>query len=88
MFVYLNENYLDNIREVKYRIALSKFRVSSHNLSIETGRHNTISNEQRMRLYCNMNRMESWVPLFGSLSLLPRFENNIFKPNFFVDGQQ
>ena len=33
-----SESYLDYISERKYKIALSKFRLSSHNLEIETGR--------------------------------------------------
>ncbi len=31
------ESYLDKINEPKYKIALSRFRLSSHNLEIERG---------------------------------------------------
>ena len=33
------EKYLDFISDKKYRVALSKFRLSSHDLEIERGRH-------------------------------------------------
>ena len=33
------ETYLDNINDYKYRNILSKFRLSSHCLNIEQGRH-------------------------------------------------
>ena len=47
-----SESYLDNISERKYKIALSKFRLSSHNLEIETGRYNSIPRSERIcRLY-------------------------------------
>ena len=36
------ENYLNNIYVEKYRIALTKFRLSSHDLAIETGRYTNV----------------------------------------------
>ena len=33
------ENYLDNIKIKKHRVALTRFRLSCHNLQIEAGRH-------------------------------------------------
>ena len=33
------ENYLLNIRNIKTRVAVSKFRLSDHRLAIETGRY-------------------------------------------------
>ena len=56
---FLIESYIDNIPILKYRIAMSKFRVSSHDLLIETGRYNNISYDQRICSYCNMNKIES-----------------------------
>lgn len=40
-------SYLNFIRPNKYKYALSKFRLSSHNLKIETGRYYGIPREQR-----------------------------------------
>ena len=33
------ENYLDNVKIKKHRVALTRFRLSCHNLQIEAGRH-------------------------------------------------
>jgi hypothetical protein len=53
------EQYLDCISENKYKIALSKFRTSSHNLLIETGRYDNTVRNQRICKSCNMNTIES-----------------------------
>ena len=50
------EQYLDSIYESKYRMSLSRlgrFRLSSHNLSIETGRYNGVPKEKRLCNFCN-----------------------------------
>ena len=39
----------------KYRKALAKFRMSNHNLTIETGRHRGIPREKRICPICNLN---------------------------------
>ena len=65
------EQYLDTITEKKYRIALSKLRISAHNLAIEKGRHtNTFCNERICR-NCNSNVVESDYHC-------PRYTVNIF----------
>jgi len=43
------ETYLDNIPNKKHRIALSKFRLSSHTLEIERGRNTNVEREQNKR---------------------------------------
>ena len=53
------EKYLDNISVKKYRSALTKFRVSSHNLAIETGRRHAIPQDDRKCLFCPMNSVET-----------------------------
>lgn len=53
------EKYLNVITDKKYRIALCKFRVSAHNLSIERGRYDNISRENRICIYCNLQAIES-----------------------------
>lgn len=55
----LFESYLENIPVKKYRIALSKIRLSSHDLAIETGRYENTPREHRLCLFCNMNMIES-----------------------------
>ena len=44
------EQFLDSIKESKFRNALTQFRASSHALEIEQGRHNNI---QKMKEYVN-----------------------------------
>lgn len=53
-----SEKYLTVLSENKYRVALSRFRTSSHNLSIETGRYDSTPREQRICKSCNMNKIE------------------------------
>ena len=78
------EDYLKYISINKYRIALTKFRISSHNLAIEQGRHDNIPSEERKCLKCNMNVVENE---FHFLLVCPIYydihvRRNIFKPYF------
>ena len=52
------EQYLNHIHLNKYRTALTKFRISSHDLAIEKGRHNNIPRDLRMCNHCNMRVIE------------------------------
>lgn len=56
---FLQENYLNSIIENKYRIALTKFRISAHNLAIERGRFENIPRAERKCIFCNLNVVES-----------------------------
>ena len=49
------EKYLDFIGERKYRTALSRFRLSSHNLNTERGRYEGIPRDERL---CNVQCMQ------------------------------
>ena len=42
------ESYLNTLAEKEYRVALSRFRISAHNLEIETGRYDNLPREQRL----------------------------------------
>ena len=53
------ESYLNKIFLNKYKFALSGFRLSSHNLALETGRYYNIQKENRICTFCNMNKIES-----------------------------
>ena len=53
------EKYLSCINENKYRVALSKLRLSSHDLAIETGRYTNIERQYGKCLQCNMGVVES-----------------------------
>jgi hypothetical protein len=66
------ENYLDYISENKYRIALTRFRISSHDLLIETGRHANIERQHRICKNCNMNMIETE---FHFLLVCPKYRD-------------
>ena len=53
------ENYLRNIRDETLRKTLTRFRLASHKLAIETGRVQNIDRQDRLCRLCNINRIES-----------------------------
>lgn len=52
------EKYLSTIKNREWKACLSKFRMSSHKLQIETGRHCNIKVEDRVCKHCNLNVIE------------------------------
>ncbi|MGI9312379.1 MAG: hypothetical protein ACR2O9_02440 [Alphaproteobacteria bacterium] len=52
------EKYLSCINIMNYRRSLCNFRISSHNLNIETGRWNNIPRNLRLCTCCNLNEVE------------------------------
>ena len=56
---FVFEPYLDKIQDKKYRIALTKFRTSSHDLFIEIGRHSNIPRPNRLCVQCSSNMIEN-----------------------------
>ena len=52
------EKYLLTVKANKYRVALTKFRVSSHDLAIETGRYTNTELKDRICQNCQMNTIE------------------------------
>jgi hypothetical protein len=76
------EKYLDCIKENKYRLALTKFRLSAHDLEIEKGRHNNIPRSERKCKNCNMKQIENE---FHFILVCPKYRNlrlKYFKPYF------
>lgn len=53
------ENYLDFITEKKYKIALTQFRLSSHDLAVERGRYENLIRNERICKLCNSNCVEN-----------------------------
>ena len=53
------DRYLDLIQVDKYRIMLTRLKLSSHNLAIETGRYHNVPQNMRLCQYCNMNVIEN-----------------------------
>ena len=56
---FLFETYLDTIPDQKFRITLTRVRLSSHNLAIERGRFKNIPRNDRICRYCNLHMVES-----------------------------
>ena len=54
------EGYLDQIKHISARKQFAKFRISNHQLQIETGRYRTdkIFNANRICQLCNLNETE------------------------------
>ena len=46
-------------RKRRYKIAFTKFRLSSHDLAIERGRHDNTGRNDRICKHCNLNMIEN-----------------------------
>ena len=53
------ENYLDFIEDKKFRFALTKFRLASHDLANQRMRYENIDRSEWLYSYCNGNFVES-----------------------------
>jgi len=53
------EDYLDYVSQEKSRITLTRLRLSSHNLEIETGRYRNVDRNNRVCRLCSLNTIES-----------------------------
>ena len=53
------ENYLTNVRDETLRKTLTRFKLASYKLAIETGRDQNIDRQNRLCSLCNDNRIES-----------------------------
>ena len=56
--VFGEERYLNIIKKSEWRTCLTKFRLSAHDLLIETGRHCNIKAENRLCKHCNLKEVE------------------------------
>ena len=78
------EPYLQALSNPRFRMALTKFRVSAPSLAIETGRHTGTERSMRKYVLCNMNVVESEFhfmlvcPFYSELrnKYLPRYYNH------------
>lgn len=53
------ESYLDYIKDKRFRVALTKFRTSSHDLLIEKGRYTNVPRLERICNNCSSRRIEN-----------------------------
>ena len=56
---YKFENYLDEIKNFKYRRSLTRLRLSNHSLRIETGRYVGEERHERVCQFCDKNVVEN-----------------------------
>ena len=66
------EPYLDVVRNSKWRICLSRFRMSAHRLMIEVGRSAKIDLDHRLCPKCNLNSVEDELHF---LCMCPTYSN-------------
>ena len=57
--IFEYEKYLDIIHESKYRISLTKLRLSSHELAVESGRKHNIPENERTCKNCYLGLIEN-----------------------------
>ena len=53
------EDYLTSVENIKDRTALTKIRLSNHDLMIEKGRHQGLQENQRLCPFCTNNQVEN-----------------------------
>ena len=70
--IYKHEPYLDCIKDSKTRSNFCRFRVSSHNLHIETGRHARVDISKRICKKCPLNEIEDEK---HALMICPMYQN-------------
>ena len=73
------EKYLDTIYDRKLQIALSRFRLSSHQLMIERGRYTNIPKEERICKFCNSQAIENEYHFLMTCDLYKDLRNKYFK---------
>ena len=76
------ENYLDFISQKKYKVALTRFRLSSHELMIEWGRYENIPRDGRICKCCNVSKIESEYHFLLVCPLFADLRKKFFKPYF------
>ncbi|WP_215898157.1 hypothetical protein, partial [Acinetobacter baumannii] len=90
---YEKESYLENIKNIEQRRALTKFRLSAHNLHIESGRYTNTAPEKRTCFHCskeieNEKHMLLECPLYNTerndLLKIIKKNININDPNLFI----
>ena len=64
---------------LKFRIALSKLRCSTHNLSVETGRHSNIAYENRNCKLCNLAKIEDEYHFIMECPFYTEFQKYIYQ---------
>ena len=78
-YVFEAEPYLRTITSYNIRSMLSKFRLSSHVLEIEKGRHNKVLLADRICKACDLNQIEDEIHFFLYCPLYTKERSMFFK---------
>ena len=76
--VFEYEKYLDAVSNENYRQEMSRFRLSSHRLEIESGRYNNVVRADRICKVCTQNVVESEYHFLLCCSLYREFRIKYF----------
>ena len=76
------ENYLDCLENKKFRIALTKFRLSSHDLAVERGRYDDTNRNDRICKFCNGSLIENEYHFLLVCPLYRELRQRYMKPYF------
>ena len=79
---YCMEGYLLLLPNLKHMSTIARFRMSSHTLAIETGRHAKpkIAKEERKCRYCNLDDVEDEKHFLLKCPLYSEERLSLFKP--------
>ena len=78
-YIYQYEPYLDIITDFETRKSFCKFRISSHRLNIELGRHQRIEIEKRICNKCSMGAVEDEIHAAMHCSKFDKSRQELFK---------
>jgi hypothetical protein len=79
------ESYLDNYSiDKKFKIALTRFRLSSHNLEIERGRYNNVIRSERICQFCNLNVVENEYHFLLTCPLYSNIRKKYLRRNYYT----
>jgi hypothetical protein len=79
------EKYLQLNMDTKYKTTITKFRLLTNNLAIETGRYNNTERQQRYCTQCNMNMIEDPYHFYLFVLNTVSFESKL-SPRVFANG--
>ena len=68
--IVLHKKHLNIPLENKFRVALSHFRTSSHDLNVETGRYKNSPRNQKLCKSCNIRSRTNSIVYLHALSII------------------
>ena len=72
LYEFIFESYLDQVRDSRFSICLTRLKSSSHDLAIEKGRHQNIARQEHVCNNCTMSVLETE---YHYLLVCPKFYN-------------